>query len=107
MSAPPSEPLDISALSVTPSEEILLCSCSNGQLAAFPLANVDILAADDNHLRFLSGGGLHHAAITGISVCVKKPLFVTCSVDRTLRVWNYATRVCEQARNLHHEPQCM
>ena len=36
-------PLDITSLSLTPSEEVLVCSCATSQLASFPLANIDIL----------------------------------------------------------------
>ena len=27
-------------------------------------------------------------AITGMDVCIRKPILVTCSVDRCVRVWN-------------------
>ena len=38
---------------------------------------------------------LHHAgSVTGLSVCVRKPLVATCGVDRSLRVWNYLTLDC-------------
>lgn len=28
--------------------------------------------------------------ITGLDVCIRKSLFITCGADRTVRVWNYA-----------------
>ena len=38
---------------------------------------------------------LHHSgSVTGLSVCVRKPLVATCGVDRSLRVWNYLTLDC-------------
>ena len=38
---------------------------------------------------------LHHSgSVTGLSVCVRKPLVATCGVDRSLRLWNYLTLDC-------------
>ena len=90
------EPLVITSLSATPSEEILYVASANSQLATFPLANIDILKADDQHFTFFSSGGFHHGSITGLDVCVRKPLLITCGTDKTLRMWNYASKMCEQ-----------
>jgi hypothetical protein len=43
-------------------------------------------------------------AISGMDVCVRKPLLVTTGADKTLRVWNYASKVCEQVRHFADEP---
>ena len=38
---------------------------------------------------------LHHSgSVTGLSVCVRKPLVATCGVDRSLRLWNYLSLDC-------------
>jgi WD40 repeat protein len=37
----------------------------------------------------------HSAPITGMDVCIRKQLVVTCSKDKTIRIWNYATRTLE------------
>lgn len=37
----------------------------------------------------------HSQAITGMDVCIRKQLVVTCSKDKTIRIWNYATRTLE------------
>lgn len=47
------------------------------------------------------GGGLLH--VTGMDVCVRKPLLVTCGLDRTVRVWNYVDRTCEVAKRFNEE----
>ncbi|KAF1781800.1 WD40-repeat-containing domain [Phytophthora cactorum] len=47
-----------------------------------------------------SGGVLH---VTGMDVCVRKPLLVTCGLDRTVRVWNYIDRTCEVAKRFNEE----
>ena len=33
--------------------------------------------------------------ITGLDVCVRKPLVVTCGADRSVRIWNYLTKNVE------------
>ena len=33
----------------------------------------------------------HSAHITGMDVCLRKAIIGTCSLDRTVRVWNYET----------------
>uniref|UniRef100_H3GPP5 Uncharacterized protein n=1 Tax=Phytophthora ramorum TaxID=164328 RepID=H3GPP5_PHYRM len=48
-----------------------------------------------------SGGGFLH--VTGMDVCVRKPLLVTCGLDRTVRVWNYIERTCEVAKRFNEE----
>lgn len=41
----------------------------------------------------------HSKAITGLDVCIRKQMIVTCSVDKTVRIWNYEKKtleICEQ-----------
>lgn len=47
-----------------------------------------------------SSGLLH---VTGLDVCVRKPLLVTCGLDRTVRVWNYIDRTCDVAKRFNEE----
>jgi WD40 repeat protein len=37
----------------------------------------------------------HSGPITGMDICIRKQLVVTCSKDRTIRIWNYALRTLE------------
>ncbi len=37
----------------------------------------------------------HSMAVTGMDVCIRKQLVVTCSRDKTIRIWNYANRTLE------------
>lgn len=39
--------------------------------------------------------GFHTAEVTGLDVCIRKKLIVTCSKDKTVRIWNYEKRSCE------------
>lgn len=31
----------------------------------------------------------HSAAVTGLDLCIRKQILVTCSKDKTVRIWNY------------------
>lgn len=37
----------------------------------------------------------HQAFITGMDICLLKPFVVTCSKDKSVRVWNFEERSCE------------
>lgn len=37
----------------------------------------------------------HTQEITGLDVCIRKQLIVTCSKDRTVKIWNYVTKTLE------------
>lgn len=37
----------------------------------------------------------HSKEVTGLDVCIRKQLIVTCSLDKSIRIWNYVTRTCE------------
>merc|ERR1719252_339649 len=38
-----------------------------------------------------------------MDVCIRKPLVVTCGMDKTVRVWNYVDKTCEQCRLFNEE----
>ena len=40
----------------------------------------------------------HNGSITGVDVCQRKPLVVTCGADRSIRVWNYLTMELELSK---------
>ena len=33
----------------------------------------------------------HYGQIMGLDVCARKPLIASCSMDKSVRVWNYET----------------
>ena len=37
-------------------------------------------------------GPFHRDEITGLDVCIRKELIATCSKDKSVSIWNYATR---------------
>lgn len=68
------ERLDITALSATPSEEVLHVATASSQLCTFPLANIDILNANDHHFALYASGGFHHACARSARVCHCAPV---------------------------------
>ena len=45
----------------------------------------------------------HKDEITGLDVCIRKDLIVTCSKDKTVRIWNYTTRTHEVSQVFQEE----
>ena len=33
----------------------------------------------------------HSSEVTGLDLCIRKPLVATCSLDKSVRIWNYET----------------
>nr|XP_023959645.1 cilia- and flagella-associated protein 57 isoform X2 [Chrysemys picta bellii] len=46
---------------------------------------------------------LHSAAITGLDICIRKPLVATCSLDRSVRIWNYETNTLDLYKEYQEE----
>ena len=42
-------------------------------------------------------------AILGMDVCIRKPLVVTCGVDKSARVWNYVEKTCALCKWFNEE----
>ncbi|CAN0047034.1 unnamed protein product [Lampetra fluviatilis] len=87
----------VTSLVFSPSEETLLVSTDQHRLYGVTLSASDITRGEVSWLEPVSPPP-HHGAITGLDVCARKPLAATCSLDRSLRVWNYETNSLE----LHH-----
>jgi len=49
----------------------------------------------------------HSGAITGIDVCHRKPIVVSCGADRTIRIWNYLTLQQELAKEFDESVNCV
>ena len=46
---------------------------------------------------------LFQGAILGMDVCIRKPLVVTCGVDKSARVWNYVEKTCALCKWFNEE----
>lgn len=102
---------------MSPAEETLAVSTDGGQLYSISLSAVGInqvslspgpdqssptatelglmgLVLRQEHAAYFCwlAQSFHSKAITGLSVCIRKPIVATSSLDRCVRVWNYETK---------------
>lgn len=91
-SADPTQPQQqvIRCLTVSPSEETLVASTDQAQLYYLTLSSADIGKGDQATFEVLAQA-FHNGHILGLDVCIRKPLIATCSLDRSVRIWNYET----------------
>ncbi|KAL2097767.1 hypothetical protein ACEWY4_006974 [Coilia grayii] len=93
---------EITTLCISPSEEGLSACTDQGQLYSITLASAEISKSELAHFEFLSQP-FHSKAITGLSVCIRKPLIATCSLDHSVRIWNYEDNVLELYKEFQEE----
>ncbi|CAI5689004.1 unnamed protein product [Oreochromis niloticus] len=92
----------IDTICFSPAEETLAISTNRGQLYSVSLSSVDMNKEDKLHFELLSQS-FHSSSITGLSICIRKPLVATCSLDRSVRIWNYETKVLELYKEFQEE----
>ena len=115
----------ITSIALNSSEDMLLCSTDNKQIYTVYITSQDINNLDNNNnsainttttttadSHQLSSNPLntlfHSGAITGLSICINKPLITTiCHNDRTLCMWNYVNKSLELLVNLSDKPTCI
>ena len=93
-------PSHVLNLSLSPSEDNLVCTTDNNQAYILPLTSSDV---QDLKIDLLAQP-FHHMVITGMDVCVRKPLVVTCGIDKSVRVWNYLDSSLELMKYFPEEP---
>jgi len=100
----------VTNITVSPSEDHLLCSTDTKQMFALGLSDTEIMQAEDmkfHHLitPFHEPNSERVAEITGMDVCVRKQLVATCGVDRSVRIWNYGEQCVEIQKKFDEAPQ--
>lgn len=84
----------IHSLCVSPSEEVLTASTDKSQLYSASLSSNDLGKGDEGQFDPLTYS-FHSKEVTGLDVCIRKPLIATCSLDCSIRVWNFETSALE------------
>ncbi|EDV23338.1 uncharacterized protein TRIADDRAFT_27693 [Trichoplax adhaerens] len=92
----------IKTITISPSEENLICSSSDNQLYTISLSSADMAKGEIISFELLSCS-FHHHVISGLDICVRKPLVATCSMDRSVRIWNYETGSLELYKEFQEE----
>ncbi|XP_044157486.1 cilia- and flagella-associated protein 57 [Bufo gargarizans] len=97
-----SEQQEVLCMCLSPSEETVIISTEKSQLYSIALSSADITKSDDVHFEFLTEPW-HSSAITGLGVCIRKPLIATCSLDRSVRIWNYENNSLDLYKEFQEE----
>jgi WD40 repeat protein len=93
----------VRSLALSPSEEVLAVTTSTAQLHQLSLLGQDLLKAEESPVFEPVLTPFHSGAILGMDVCTRKPLVVTCGVDKSVRVWNYIDKTCELCKFFNEE----
>lgn len=85
-------------------EDRIYAITSAGQLicANIVLENNEESQIDNIKFEYVIGP-FHRKEITGLDVCIRKELIATCSRDKTVCIWNYATKTHESAYSFPEE----
>lgn len=82
----------VRALGISSTEDVVIFTTENNQIMK---VNVNLeRPSDDAKYEYLVYP-FHSRAIHGMDVCIKKHLVGTCSIDKTVRIWNYQTKTLE------------
>ena len=98
----------ILAITATDDEDKIYCTTRNGQLISGRIQ----LQSDEERKEVPAQfnyvmGPFHKDEITGLDVCIRKELIATCSKDKTVSIWNYATRSHEVSNQYGEECQAV
>ncbi|XP_060062057.1 cilia- and flagella-associated protein 57 isoform X2 [Erinaceus europaeus] len=97
-----SDKQDVLCMCFSPSEETLIASTCKNQLYIITMSLIEISKGEPAHFEYLMHP-LHSASITGLATCIRKPLIATCSLDRSVRIWNYETNTLELFKEYQEE----
>mmetsp|Transcript_34022 Transcript_34022/g.25114 ORF Transcript_34022/g.25114 Transcript_34022/m.25114 type:complete len:172 (+) Transcript_34022:187-702(+) len=85
----------VRALALSSTEDVIIFTTENNQLMKVNL-NLE-RPTDDTKYEYLIYP-FHSRAVHGMDVCIKKEQVVTCSIDKSVRIWNYKEKrleICE------------
>ncbi|NXW07254.1 CFA57 protein, partial [Fregetta grallaria] len=85
---------DIICICFSPSEETMVVNTNKNQLYMFTMLSTDLMKEKAAYFMYMNFP-LHSASITGLDICFWKPILATCSLDRSVRIWNYKTNTLE------------
>ncbi|NXW49021.1 CFA57 protein, partial [Nyctiprogne leucopyga] len=84
---------DIIWICFSPSEETIVVNTNKNQLYMFTMLPTHLMK-ESAYFAYLNFP-LHSASVTGLDICIWKPILATCSLDRSVRIWNYKTSTLE------------
>ncbi|NXJ89257.1 CFA57 protein, partial [Corythaixoides concolor] len=93
---------DIISICFSPSEETMVVNTNKNQVYMFTMLSTDLTKEKAAYFAYLNFP-LHSASITGLDICIWKPILATCSLDRSVRIWNYKTNTLELYKEYREE----
>ncbi|KAJ3319152.1 Cilia- and flagella-associated protein 57 [Boothiomyces sp. JEL0866] len=97
----PDEQQPIAKIAINPAEDYFVSATANAQIFYCSLSNTDV-KGEESKMEVFSQP-FHHGQVTGMDTCIRKPLVVTCSTDRSVRVWNYIENTSELVKYFSEE----
>uniref|UniRef100_A0A8C3R6X7 Cilia and flagella associated protein 57 n=1 Tax=Cyanoderma ruficeps TaxID=181631 RepID=A0A8C3R6X7_9PASS len=92
---------DITCICFSPSEETMVVSTSKNQLYMFTMFSTKLIRKT-SYFAYMNFP-LHSNSITGLDMCTWKPILATCSLDRSVRIWNYKRNTLELCKEYQEE----
>jgi WD40 repeat protein len=89
-------------MAVNVSEDTLACYTNDRQLITLSLTGLETFKENSDNFKRLCGG-FHSEAVTGVDVCLRKPIVATSSIDRSVRLWNFVDKSCEVVKSFLDE----
>lgn len=80
-------------LSPQPAEDWLVVTTENHQMYKLSMSALDRTTDDTTWSPMIQY--FHQSQITGLDVCIRKQMIVTCGLDKTVRIWNYNEKTLE------------
>ncbi|NWX48456.1 CFA57 protein, partial [Steatornis caripensis] len=93
---------EITCICFSPSEETMVVNTNRNQLYMFTMLSTDLMKEKAAYFVYLNFP-LHSASITGLDICIWKPIVATCSLDRSVRIWNYKMNTLELCKEYREE----
>ncbi|NXQ57490.1 CFA57 protein, partial [Anthoscopus minutus] len=93
---------DITCICFSPSEETMVVSTNKNQLYMFSMFSTKLIREKTSYFAYMNFP-LHSNSITGLDMCIWKPILATCSLDRSVRIWNYKTNNLELCKEYQEE----
>ncbi|XP_032923476.1 cilia- and flagella-associated protein 57 [Catharus ustulatus] len=93
---------DITCICFSPSEETMVVSTNKNQLYMFTMFSTKLVREKTSYFAYMNFP-LHSNSITGLDMCIWKPILATCSLDRSVRIWNYRTNTLELCKEYQEE----
>jgi hypothetical protein len=96
-------PCRIAALALSANDSQLAVAVPPGHLYMLPFGSLEILKIEEDNFEPLAGMDLPYGNLSGVDVCLRKPLVATTSVDRCVRIWNWQEMSLELVKQFQDE----